>query len=191
MSDKSKYRVIALVGPAGCGKDTILKEVLKISNDFNKVISYTSRPKRDNEEEGKDYYYVDTSDFITMFTNNTIVELAEFNNWFYGTNLPCYRKDKINIGIYDPTRLEILLSNTNMEVTAIYIETLDKLRLIRQLQRETEPDIEEIYRRYVHDKADFSDISDLISQVLANDTIEDLQANIQYIAGLGASWAET
>lgn len=43
------YNIIALMGEAGSGKDTVLKEILIQYPDFNKIITSTSRPKREKE----------------------------------------------------------------------------------------------------------------------------------------------
>ena len=49
---EKKYKVFALVGPSGCGKDTILNMLLKKYNNskaFHRIVSYTTRPKREGE----------------------------------------------------------------------------------------------------------------------------------------------
>lgn len=155
---EKKYKVFALVGPSGCGKDTILKVLLKKYNKtkkFHPIVSYTTRPMREGEKDGINYHYTDNDTMISFFNENTIVEMAEFNDWFYGTTYDCYDAEKINIGVFDPTRLDILLSNPDIEVKIFYIKTKDNIRLIRQLGREEDPDIDEILRRYKTDQADF------------------------------------
>lgn len=106
--------------------------------------------------------------------------MAEFNNWFYGTTLDCYDTDKVNIGIFDPTRLDILLSNKNLDVIVFYVNTKDNIRLIRQLSREDNPDIDEIFRRFKTDREDFCDITDVDAKLvnLTNNTKLDLYTNV-------------
>lgn len=109
-----------------------------------------------------------------------MVEVAEFNNWFYGTIFDSYDINKINIGIFDPTRLDILLSNKNIDATVFYITAKDNQRLIRQLSREDDPDVEEILRRYKTDNIDFADIYDIAENIitLKNNNMADLHSNI-------------
>ena len=49
----SKYKIIALIGAAGSGKDTILKNVLKEDSSIHEIVSCTTRPPREGEINGK------------------------------------------------------------------------------------------------------------------------------------------
>lgn len=191
---EKKYKVFALVGPSGCGKDTILKVLLKKYNKtkkFHPIVSYTTRPMREGEKDGINYHYTDNDTMISFFNENTIVEMAEFNDWFYGTTYDCYDTEKINIGVFDPTRLDILLSNPDIEVKIFYIKTKDNIRLIRQLGREEDPDIDEILRRYKTDQADFYGIEgeygDRMMVLENNNKLNLLSAvlTLLYAAGTG------
>ena len=63
--------------------------------------------------------------------------------------------DKINIGCFDPMRLDILSDDRGIDLKIVYITATDKERLIRQLTRENSPDVDEILRRYFADNDDF------------------------------------
>lgn len=52
------YKIIALIGQAGSGKDTILREVLNQMPELNEMISCTTRPKREGEVDGVNYFYL-------------------------------------------------------------------------------------------------------------------------------------
>ena len=50
------YKIAAIIGEAGSGKDTIINQsLLQHPEIFHKIINYTSRPKRENEIDGSDY----------------------------------------------------------------------------------------------------------------------------------------
>ena len=51
-------------GPSGVGKSTLIKNALKSLNGFDFSVSYTTRPKRDGETEGIDYFFVDEKTFL-------------------------------------------------------------------------------------------------------------------------------
>ena len=84
-----KFTIIA--GKSASGKDTILKQILKISK-CKPIISTTSRPKRDNEKEGVDYYYITKDEFIDLIEDDAFIEYRKYNTlvngqadtWYYG-----------------------------------------------------------------------------------------------------------
>ena len=55
---KTMYKIIALIGKAGAGKDTILREIIKSNPDLHEMISCTTRPKREGEVDGVNYFYL-------------------------------------------------------------------------------------------------------------------------------------
>ena len=72
--------------PSGSGKTTIVQNLLKKDLNLEFSISATSRPKRENEVNGKDYYFLSVDDFKTKIKNNQFVEWEEvYENRFYGT----------------------------------------------------------------------------------------------------------
>ena len=85
-----------------------------------------------------------------------MLEATIFNNWCYGTSLKSLDKNAINVGVFNPEGVEILQSNPEIDIDVIYITAKDKVRLLRQLQREDNPDCDEIVRRYGTDKKDFA-----------------------------------
>ena len=152
-----KYSIIALYGKSGCGKDTIQQWVgLNYPNQFHEIVSCTTRPPRDYEEDGVDYNFLTVEEFTRQVLNGNMLEATEFRNWFYGTQQTALVRDKINIGVFNIAGIEALLGNPEIELIPVLVYTPDKQRLIRQLEREEYPDCAEICRRYQTDDADFS-----------------------------------
>ena len=87
-----------------------------------------------------------------------MLEATVFKGWGYGTPLEALKQDKINVGVFNPEGIECLLADSRLEVLPIYIYAPDKVRLIRALNRELNPDCAEICRRYEADERDFRDI---------------------------------
>ena len=119
--------------------------------------------------------------------NNEMLEVSEFNGWFYGTAIDSLSDDYINIGIYNLDGLEYLCQNEkDTDNLIFYIDASDKTRLIRSLNREENPDVGEIIRRYGTDKKDFSsfDVSEYKGYKLQNETKEDLEDCIERIVFL-------
>ena len=56
------------------------------NNNFSKIVSYTTRPKRENEREGIDYHYITNDEFSEKILNGDMLEATYFNHWHYGTS---------------------------------------------------------------------------------------------------------
>jgi guanylate kinase len=152
-----KYQVIALIGMAGAGKDTMQKATCKAHPlMFNPIISCTTRPMREAETPGVDYHFISIEDFTRKVLNGNMLEATEFRNWFYGTPINSLAYDKINIGVFNPAGVEALVDDPRLNVLVVKINCDDKTRLLRCLNRETHPDCDEICRRYMADKEDFA-----------------------------------
>lgn len=77
--------LIIFSGPSGVGKDTVLEVVLDKNKELQKSISLTTREIRENETDGKDYYFVSKSNFDKMVDSNEVLEFAKYGESFYGT----------------------------------------------------------------------------------------------------------
>ena len=72
-------KIIALFGPSSSGKDTLAK-TLSARSDVNEIISCTTRPKREYEKEGIDYYFLTDEEFGKKVLNGTMLEATSFRN---------------------------------------------------------------------------------------------------------------
>lgn len=154
------YNIIAIMGKAGSGKDTLLKALLQeltFTNIARPIISCTTRPIREGEVDGVDYHYLTREQFTDQVLNGDMLEATVFNNWCYGTSLTNLSQNHLNIGVFNPEGVEILRDNKNINLFVIYIQADDKTRLLRQLNREGNPDCHEIVRRFGTDEEDFND----------------------------------
>ena len=155
-----KIKVLALFGESGSGKDTIQTWLLKNIPNTHKPITYTTRPARDYEINGKNYYFISNDEFKELKNNNKILEsfYVKDRDWYYGSSIYEFQKNKINIIILTPTGIRNILNNNQLEVLPVYIKAPDKIRLLRSLDREENPDCTEICRRFLSDKEDFKNI---------------------------------
>lgn len=153
---QNKIVVIALFGKSGAGKDYLIKTLPP--NEYHKIIPTTTRPKRDYEANGVDYHFITVEDMTAKVLQGDMIEVTDFNNWFYGTEFSELREDKINIGIFNIHAIECILQDERLEVYPIYINSSPKTRLLRALYREEKPDCWEICRRFLADEKDFDDI---------------------------------
>ena len=79
-------KIIAISGPSGTGKTTIVKTLLKNFPVFAFSISATTRPIRSDETDGSDYYFLSIEEFKSKIRNNELLEYQEvYPDLFYGT----------------------------------------------------------------------------------------------------------
>ena len=80
-------KMIVISGPSGVGKTTIVSHISSITGfNLELSISATTRKKRENEKNGKDYYFLSIDDFKTNIEENRFVEWEEvYQNQYYGT----------------------------------------------------------------------------------------------------------
>ncbi len=80
-------KLIIISAPSGAGKTTIVRELMKDTNlNLMFSVSATSRPPREHEQNGKDYYFLSADEFRQKIKNNEFVEWEEvYKNQYYGT----------------------------------------------------------------------------------------------------------
>lgn len=183
----SMYKIIALMGKAGSGKDSLMQGVLEKNHDLHEIISFTTRPPREGEKDGVQYHFITGEEFGDKMLYGEMIEAAVFNDWFYGTGYDCLRSDCVNIGVFNPEGIESLLADPKVELKVVYVRAGDKERLLRQLNREDDPDCMEIVRRFRTDFLDFADL-DFKYTELMNENMEDFTRNIGIIEAMAASF---
>ena len=83
MNTEDKSKLIIISSPSGAGKTTLCKLLLKKMNNIILSISYTSRGKRLNEKDGRDYYFVSKEKFLMLKNKNFFIETAiNFKNYY-------------------------------------------------------------------------------------------------------------
>ena len=152
-----KYYIVAVMGQAGAGKDSFVDAIIK--GEYipwaKPIISCTTRPIRENEQDGVNYHYLTNEEFSEQVVNGEMLEATIFNNWCYGTSIKNLDPNALNIGVFNPEGVEILRSNRQIKLMVVYITASDKIRLLRQLNREEHPNCDEIVRRFGTDTQDF------------------------------------
>ncbi|MDU6984694.1 MAG: guanylate kinase [Terrisporobacter othiniensis] len=186
-------KIFCLMGKSSSGKDTIFKEINEDKDlDLKPIISYTTRPKRINETNGVEYFFINKDDLNKFEKENKVIEKRVYHtvhgDWFYGT---------INDGQIDLSKSNYLLITTleayeslrdyfgDDKVCPFYIDIEDGIRLERALEREKrqdKPNYDELCRRFLADNQDFSDenLSNLgINKFYINENLESCINNIK------------
>jgi len=77
--------IFVISAPSGSGKTTLVKRLLAAMPGLRFSVSYTTRPRRRGEKEGRDYYFVSKREFRRMVAAGEFVEWAEVVGELYGT----------------------------------------------------------------------------------------------------------
>ncbi len=186
-------KIVYLMGKSSTGKDTIYKELLSGGAVKCKtIVPYTTRPIRDGEENGVEYFFTDEDGFRELQKAGKIIEDREYHTvhglWRYFTVDDGQFSAEDNIYIMIGT-LEGYSKLKNYfggdKLLPIMIELDDGIRLQRALDRERKPEnqkYEEMCRRFLADSTDFSEekIREAgISRRFYNDDLQRCLAEIQ------------
>jgi guanylate kinase len=143
---------IILVGKAGSGKDFMRKKLE--SRNFKYAVSYTTRPPRDGEVNGKDYFFISEEEARYMIDNYEFFEYVMFNGWLYGTTLKQWSQaDGDDVFIMTPTGLSHVSEEDRKDCLVIYVDIHIDMRRARLMKRDMPGD--SIERRIQADEDDF------------------------------------
>ena len=96
MNTDQVNKLIIISSPSGAGKTTLCKLLIKKMKNLSLSISYTSRNKRLNEVNGKDYYFISKEKFQFLKKKNFFVETASNFNNLYGSPIKNINQSKRN-----------------------------------------------------------------------------------------------
>jgi guanylate kinase len=164
--------LIILCGKSGCGKDTIKQKLVKLG--FIPVVEFTTRPPRVNEEDGKDYNFIDDSAFRNMLHKNKFIEYRSYNTvfgeWLYGTKKFELKKYQNYIAVAGIEGVKSLVSYFGTDNCIVfYIDVTDENRTIRAMQRGSFNE-DEWNRRMIADNSDFSldNLHGIVNSIINN-----------------------
>ena len=78
-------RIVIISGPSGVGKDTVINAWKSVNQDVERVMTYTTRKRREGERNGVDYHFVDERTFLKMARAGDFLEHKEVHGNRYGT----------------------------------------------------------------------------------------------------------
>lgn len=84
-TDPGRGRLIVVAAPSGAGKTTLVRALLAQRPDIEFSISYTTRPRRVSEVDGRDYFFIDEDEFARMVAHGEFLEHANVFDHWYGT----------------------------------------------------------------------------------------------------------
>jgi guanylate kinase len=157
MNDEARKNVehkrIILCGKAASGKDHMRKKLEE--QGFKYAVSYTTRPKRDSEVHGIDYYFLTENEFKSMIEHDSFYEHISFNEWHYGTSNEQFFSD--DVFIMTPSGISKLSPEDRKKSFIIYFDIDENVRRERLSLRS---DADTVERRLEADTKDFENFTD-------------------------------
>ena len=78
--------LFVVAAPSGTGKSTRVKSLLEVDSHLQVSVSHTTRAPRGQEQQGREYHFVDEAEFNTMIAHDAFVEWARVHGHLYGTS---------------------------------------------------------------------------------------------------------
>ncbi len=172
--------IIVLVGKTCSGKDTIAKELCN-THGLKRIVTYTTRPPRDGEEDGVDYHFVTDSEFDKLeFEEVTRYTMANGLVVRYGSLKTDYMYPGNAVIILNPEGLGQVSKNKN--VRSVYLLANDKT--IRERLRRRGDSKEEAERRIKADAKDFRDMPLRVNSIVYNNLDYDIKDVAEKVIGV-------
>jgi guanylate kinase len=78
--------IYVISGPSGCGKSTLIRRALQTLSQVRFSVSHTTRPRRETEVDGRDYFFVSKKEFEKLIRQGAFLEWAKVHGQYYGTS---------------------------------------------------------------------------------------------------------
>lgn len=191
--------IFCLMGKSSSGKDTVYQRLLAEKElQLNRLVTGTTRPIREGERDGEEYYFYTDEQFQKLREDGRIIECRSYDTihgiWNYFT----VAYEKLDVAHHDYLTINTLEAYVKLRdhfgaehLVPVYLEVDDGLRLQRALDRERaqlKPRYKELCRRFLADEEDFSpenlsraNIHPIFENVVLDDTVAKVAAYIKSI----------
>jgi guanylate kinase len=183
MPPAHKPLVYIISAPSGSGKSTLVSELLKMVPNLDFSISYTTRPVRGSEQNGKEYFFVSLAEFQQMIRDDEFLEYAEFDGNYYGTARRFLSEAEkrgrdllLDIDVQGAAQIQRKLANS----VSIFILPPNRKTLEWRLRKRSE-DAEDVIQRRLATASREIENYDKYNYILVNDQLEDSIESLQAI----------
>lgn len=186
-------RLFVIAAPSGAGKTTLVHATVMNSPDLRFSISYTTRPQRSNEVDGRDYHFIDTAEFEKLRAEGDLLESATVFDNFYGTSRRQVEEilsDGHNVLLEIDWQGARQVRESMPDCVTIFVMPPSLAELERRL-RDRRTDSEAVIERRLGDA-----VSDMgrwheFDYVIINDDLDQAVAKLEAILGGGGAASAT
>jgi len=175
MSPSQKPLVFIISAPSGSGKSTLTNELLKLVPNLEFSISYTTRPLRGSEQNGKHYHFITVDEFNRMITAGEFLEHANVHGNCYGTAREFLRQAGrkghdllLDIDVQGAAQIKRNLTDS----ISIFVLPPDRKTLEWRLRNRSEDSEDVIQRRLLTATREIEEY-DKYDYILINDKLEE------------------
>ena len=148
---KSNKILFIVAAPSGAGKSTICHELLKLRDDLEFSISFTTRKPRSDEKHGVDYFFISEEQFEQKVQNEDFLEFARVHSDYYGTEKK-YVQARLDAGKHvlldiDVQGAEQIKKHKDLTSASIFIMVPSVDELIERIEKRGENSPEDILVR--------------------------------------------
>jgi guanylate kinase len=162
MSIIKKKKVFCIIGESCSGKDHLVKFMGLLDPKYRQVVSYTSRPKRDNETDGVEHYFLNEREFAELKKNHAkdivaYTRITDPNNPNGGYEYMAM-KDELNKSLFyiiDPNGLDYLKETVGDEYDLISIYIYCPFEMRKKRSQKNRNDEKKFMKRYMEERMQF------------------------------------
>jgi guanylate kinase len=175
--------VYIISAPSGSGKSTLVGKLLDAVPGLDFSISYTTRPPRGSEQNGRQYFFISRGEFEQMIADDEFLEHAEVFGNYYGTARRFLREAArkandllLDIDVQGAAQIQQRLP----QAVSIFVLPPDRKTLESRLRHRSEDAEAVIQRRLVTATREIENY-DKYNYILINDRLEESSENLQAI----------
>ena len=183
MSSSHQPIVYIISAPSGSGKSTLVNELLKLVPNLDFSVSYTTRPPRGSEQNGKQYHFIRRDEFEQMIAADEFLEHADVFGNYYGTARRFLREAEqrghdllLDIDVQGAQQIKQKLP----DAVSIFILPPDRKTLEWRLRHRSEDSEAVILRRLDTARREIENY-DKYNYILINDKLEESSETLQAI----------
>lgn len=180
---KNKGRLFLVSGPSGVGKGTICRELLKQDKELFFSVSATTRKPRNEDVEGKTYYFKTKEQFEKLIEENEFLEWAEYSGNYYGTpKTPVLERLESGVDVLLEIDVKGALSVMENfdEGVYIFIAPPDESALLERLKNRGTESEEDINKRLTAAKEELK-LKSEYDYVVINDILDTAVSEVKNI----------
>jgi guanylate kinase len=142
--------MLVMIGSSASGKTEIAKIIIQ-KYLFEKMVTYTTRSKRQNETNGIDYHFISLEEFRILNDSHEFIETTYYNENYYGTRFQDISNKKVLI--VDIPGANNIYEKLGNQIVLFYLYSSEEIRRKRMILRGDL--VEDVNRRIEKDKTHF------------------------------------